>query len=196
MVMSKLIKRFMVTIFIGVLGISNFEKSDLPGIDCEEFNREETIYGIWQITGVAVISEMYTGTLSDGDSEENMFDPEDYIGYELEYASQFFRLGEEIYMSPQYVISSPTVKEFNSGGKFQQPDLYEFIKTEDIKLTGIEDYEYISEIPLQQYELSFDKVVGYEKFDFIPVGTQCVLLNNNTMLVGVWGKILVAQRVK
>ena len=39
------------------------------------------------------------------------------------------------------------------------------------------------------------KEVSYGEFDFIPVGAQCVILNEGTMLIGLWGKILLAHRI-
>lgn len=106
------------------------------------------LYGTWYIDRVALISDMYTGTTLDGDFEENLFDPAEYIGYELQYSEEFFCLGDAEYCDPLYELQYQSVEEYDNGGKF----------------------------------------------DFIPVGTQCILLNKDTMLLGIWGKILLAYR--
>ena len=82
------------------------------------------------------------------------------------------------------------VPEYNDGGKFRLPSFYEFIENEDINIVNSEKYESWSELSLKFYQVKF-------KDDyFIPVGTQVILLNNDTMLVGIWGKIILAHRVK
>ena len=61
--------------------------------DVEEY----PFFGTWRIEKVAVISEMYTGTILDGVAEEDLYDSEDFLGYELEYTPQYFRIGDEKY---------------------------------------------------------------------------------------------------
>ncbi|MDL2302208.1 hypothetical protein LJC58_07630 [Lachnospiraceae bacterium OttesenSCG-928-D06] len=89
-----------------------------------------------------------------------------------------------------------TVEQYDYGGKFRLPDLYGFIVEEGIELSGMNGYEYLSDIPLQRIDVKFLGEVSYDEYNFIPVGTQCVLLNEDVMLIGVWGKILVAYRNK
>lgn len=156
-------------------------------------DESQSIYGLWQIADVAVISEMYTGTTLDGWAPEDLYDPEAFIGYELEYGTDFFRLGDEIYKNPEYVVTTSTIDEFNEGGRFWNPDLYTFIEEENIVFDNAD--MYIAEIPIAQYKLKFKEEVGYGQYDFIPMGTQCVQLNENTLLVGLWGKVMVAYRV-
>lgn len=156
---------------------------------------EPSFFGVWSIDKVALISKMYTGTTKDGDLEENLFDPADYLGYEIEYSSEFFRLGDEKYVEPEYVLSYTTVEKHQNGGIYRLPSLYGFIIEEGITLDKMNEYENMSDIPLQRFDVKFKADVKYEKYSFIPVGTQCVLLNKDTMLVGVWGKILLARRV-
>lgn len=155
---------------------------------------QDAIYGIWQITDVALMSEMYTGTLSDGDFEENLYDPEEYLGYELEYSQDFFRIGNEVYANPEYITHGLTVKEFNEGGNFRNPDLYSFIEQENIIVDNAAADGGISNVPIVQYQVNFSETVSYGNLDFIPVGTQCVLLNKDTLLIGIWGKVLVAYK--
>lgn len=167
------------------------ERNTIPQ---ESSPEEHVFFGTWRIEKVAVISKMYTGTTLDGSREEDLYDSADYIGYELEYSSQFFRLGDAKYENPKYAIKYNTVDQVDSGGIFRSPSLYEFIAEEEIKINNEETYT--SETPLICFDINFKETIHYEKYDFIPVGTQCVLLNNDTMLVGLWGKILVAYRVK
>ncbi|MDL2302209.1 hypothetical protein LJC58_07635 [Lachnospiraceae bacterium OttesenSCG-928-D06] len=56
-----------------------------------ESNLEESqcFYGTWYIDRVVLTSTMYTGTTKDGDFEENVYDPEDYLGFEIEYSYDF-----------------------------------------------------------------------------------------------------------
>lgn len=159
----------------------------------ETQNNKYCFFGTWQIEKVAVVSKMYTGTTLDGDLEENLYDSEDFIGYELEYSEQKFRLGDKEYENPEYVISYETVEDFNEGGKFR-PGVYALIKEEDIKVNNMEDYT--TDTLVLRFDMNFAEEVSYEKYKFVPVGTQCVLLNDDTMLVGVWGKVLLAYRKK
>ena len=157
--------------------------------DVEEY----PFFGTWRIEKVAVISEMYTGTTLDGVAEEDLYDSEDFLGYELEYTPQYFRIGDEKYEVPEYVVSYRTVHDFNVGGKFW-PDLYRFIREEEIKINNMDDYT--SETLLMQFDVNFTGQVFYGQYNFIPIGTQCVLLNDDIMIVGMWGKTLLAYSVE
>lgn len=167
--------------------------------DCnvEETNADNAIdfYGVWHIDEAVLQSDMYTGTTKDGDFEENLYDPTDYTGMEIEYAPEYFQLGSERYNNPKYVLTNRTVKDINDSGKFYDPDIYEFIMDEKIEIFDAEKFDYLAEVPLLQVEVEFDKEVSYGDFGFIPVGTQCVILNEGTMLIGLWGKILLAHRI-
>lgn len=155
---------------------------------------EVDFYGVWNIDKVVLQSKMYTGTVMDGDFEENIYDPADYIGMEVEYNPDYFRLGSEIYTNPEYVITNKTVKEVNEGGNFYNPDLYEFLLKYKIQILNENNYVYLSEVPLLQVEVNFNKEVRYGDLGFIPVGLQIIVLNENTMLIGLWGKILLAYK--
>lgn len=88
MAISKPVKKNVrrVFIFTAVLvclfGIINYKRKE----DAEK----ELFYGIWYIEKVAMISKMYTGTTLDGSDEKDLFDAEDFIGYELEYTDKYF----------------------------------------------------------------------------------------------------------
>lgn len=172
-------------VFMIAVSMSGSEKKK----DVEEY----PFFGTWRIEKVAVISEMYTGTTLDGVSEEDLYDSEDFLGYELEYTPQYFRIGDEKYKVSEYVVSYESVDGFNNGGKFW-PYLYTFIEKEEIKINNMEDYT--PETLLMQFDVNFTGQVSYGQYNFIPIGTRCVLLNDDTMIVGTWGKTLLARRVE
>jgi hypothetical protein len=155
-----------------------------------------SFYGTWHIDKLALTSKSYTGTTKDGLSEENLFDPEDYTGYEVEYSPDFFRLGSETYFDPRYAVSFTTADKFQYGGGFRVPHFLKFISDEGIILFGEDKYESIIKIPIPLIELEFEEDIKYRKYSFFPVGSQCALLNENTMLLGFWGKVMLAHRVK
>lgn len=172
-------------ILIFGIGISE-DKKEIEAIECPFF-------GTWRIEKVAVISDMYTGTTLDGVLEEDLYDSENFLGYELEYAPQYFRIGEERYENPEYVVSYETVHSFDYGGKFW-PHIDTFIEEEKIEINNMEDYT--SKTMLLMFDVDFSEQVSYRQYSFIPIGTQCVLLNDDTMIVERWGKTLLAHKVK
>ena len=99
-------------------------------------------------------------------------------------------MGDDVLPDPIYTLEYRTVERYNSGGKYKVPDIYDVIENEKINILNSDKYEWLSEVPLRFYQAKF------EEDYFIPVGQQVVLLNNNTMLVGIWGKIILAHRVK
>ncbi|MGN0157072.1 MAG: hypothetical protein ACI39N_07470 [Lachnospiraceae bacterium] len=161
-----------------------------------EVSEELSIYGTWKIEKVALISEMYTGTTLDGDKEEDLYDSEDFLGYELEYTETFFRIGDKVYENPKYITSEDTVKGFDLGNSFRPMCLYTLIVEENIEMEKTENSENLEDAIIVEYDLEFENEVSYGKYDFIPVGAQVILLNDDAMLVGVWGKILLAYRIE
>ena len=153
-------------------------------------NNEESrveIFGVWRLEKIALKSAAYDGT-----SKEALggIDEEDYVGLELEFTDKFLRLGNDKFLNPEYTLEYMKVPEYNDGGKFRLPDVYGFIHDENISIVNREKYKSLSEVPLKLYQAKFKE--DY----FIPLGTQVVVLNNDTMLVGIWGKIILARRVK
>lgn len=138
---------------------------------------------------------MYTGTSLDGDFEENIFDPEDFVGYTLRYSEESFSLGDVEYANPCYLVSEITVGEYNEGGGFRNPDLFSLIAEEEIEVEGAANTLNLSQARLTRVDVTFDYETNYSDYSFIPVGTQVALLDYNTMLIGVWGKILLAHRI-
>ena len=145
------------------------------------------IYGTWSLDKIILSSKDYIGEKNWGDG--HIFNEKQYVGYEIEYTPEYFRLGEQKFSSPMYEVSDIKFYNFNDNGDFEQPDLYEFVKKEEIKIHKMDEYENMDDIPLDYF------LVSFEENNFIPVGTQCVLLNENTMLVGVWGNVILAHRI-
>jgi hypothetical protein len=145
------------------------------------------IFGRWDLEKVVLKSKAYDGTSKEalGDIDEV-----DYVGLELEFTDKYLRLGEDEFPNPEYILEYMTVAEYNEGGKYILPDIFSFIQDESINIINREKYKSLSEVPLKLYQAKFKE--DY----FIPVGTQVVMLNNDTMLVGIWGKIILAHRVK
>ena len=154
----------------------------------------EPFYGTWRIEKVALVSDMYTGTTLDGDFEENLYDSEDFLGYELEYTDRYFRIGDKKYNNPEYVIEYETVGAIDRGIKARPVDLDTFLAREEILVNNEEDYT--GETLLLRFDVDFADEVSYGKYNFIPVGTQCILLNEDAMIVGIWGKTLLARRIE
>lgn len=154
------------------------------------------LYGEWQIDRAVLKSNMYTGTSLDGDFENNIFDPEDYVGYILRYSEESFSLGDVEFSNPSYLVSEITVGEYNEGGDFRCPDLFTLIAEEEIEVEGAANIPNLSQIKLMWIDVKFDYETDYLDYSFIPVGTQVVLLNSNTMMIGVWGKVLLAYRIR
>ena len=151
--------------------------------------------GEWEIERAVLESDMYTGTSMDGDFENNIFDPEGYVGYTLKYSEESFSLGDVEYSNPCYMTSEITVEEYNQGGDFRNPDLYTLIAEEEMEVEKGENISDLSQALLAYIDVKFDYETKYLEYSFIPVGTQIVLLNRDTMLIGVWGKILLAHRI-
>ena len=164
----------------------------------QDLSIDETkiLNGEWQIDRAVLQSNMYTGTSLDGDFENNIFDSEDYVGYILRYSEDSFSLGDVEYANPSYSVSQITVKEYNEGGGFRNPDLYTLIAEEEIDVEGNADTPDLYQARLIRVDVTFDYETDYLDYSFIPVGTQVVLLDHNTMLVGVWGKIMLAYRIQ
>ena len=56
--------------------------------------------------------------------------------------------------------------------------------------------DYTGETLLLRFNVDFADEVSYGKYNFIPVGTQCILLNEDAMIVGIWGKTLLARTTR
>lgn len=141
--------------------------------------------GKWKIDKVAVISEWYTGTEKDGWIEE--FDSEDFLNIDLEYYDDKILIGDQEFLNPKYEYEIMTVMEFDrAGGRFRVPSLYDCFEENNIEIENDEVTVVVIRFP---YE------AAYFPYSFIPVGDNIVLLNDEYMLVGTWGKILLAHKI-
>lgn len=130
----------------------------------ELFKKEDDFLGVWKIDEVVLTSDMYTGTAKDGDLQENLYNPEDYVGDEVEYLSNSFRLGNYIYDNPEYKINYVSVEEFQNGGKFRLPDLYGLIDEKKIKVGMSDEYDNLSETLLLRFDVTFAYDIQYETY--------------------------------
>ena len=128
-------------------------------------------------------------------AEEDLYDSEDFVGYELEYTADYFRIGENTYTDPEYGLFFEDIFTVNDGGRFL-PHVCDFMEEEGIDWHDDKYYGQRDgmELHLLVY-IDFEETVFYETYDFIPVGTRFTLLNEDTMLVEFWGKTLLARRV-
>jgi hypothetical protein len=156
-----------------------------------DVSEESIIFGTWSLEKIALISEILMFPPdNEEDSSDLQDDAESYIGLELELNKSYFRLADKEILSPNYSLEYMTLKEFNEGGNFKLPDAYTFLLDEEINIEGSEKYESLSDVPLKVYEVSFDED------NLVPVKKQFVVLNQDTMFIGVWGKIILAKRIE
>ncbi len=162
--------------------------------EAEEINGEEsnesklTIYGTWYLDEIVLQSEEYDNVSPDkmtwyGKEEE-------FIGMEIVYTESSMRLGDEVFPCPKYSKSSVSFKEYKSGGDFRQPHPYEVIEVEGLNVSNREKYDDLSDVQLVEY------IVDFEENYSIPYGTYVVVLNEDTLFLGGWGKVILARRVK
>ncbi len=156
----------------------------------------EKLYGTWKIDSAVLISDIYTGTTKDGVLAEDLYNPDDYKGFELEYAETYFRLGEETYKNPLYSVEVRSIEDIGYyDGHFRNPTLEGFIMEQQIKVYNETDCPWLALVELPTFRVEFDDKVSYEQYDFIPMGRVVTLLNDDTMLVGDWGRVVIAYRV-
>ncbi|MCL2083026.1 MAG: hypothetical protein FWH04_07315 [Oscillospiraceae bacterium] len=150
-------------------------------------------FGVWRLEKVAVKSKWYNDEDITRNGDVIPIEPEDYIGSEVEYTSEFFRFDDIKIYSPKYETEATSVNDFNYDGRFHgtYPDVYEFIEMEKIQIDGKNDYDSFKN-SLQIFWTRFEE----EPDEFIPLGRDCVLLNEDNILVGVLGKVILARRVK
>lgn len=165
---------------------------------------ETDIYGTWHID--KMVMERYIETPDEeyprlwycDIREQYEYEPEGYIGLELEYTEDFLRIGDQAYQNPRYTFDIATIEELN-GYDSWEPTFYQYIEEEGIILKGEKDGD-ISRCKLPWVLVYVDYGQKYidkngEEYPFPPIGDECVLLNDDTMLLGTWGKILMATRI-
>lgn len=166
---------------------ASYVTDDIQNSNLDNDSNNLKFFGIWSLDEIVLESNNYSGEkYRDG----RKFSEKEYIGCEIEYQSQFFRLKDEKFFNPTYTLYDFTVFDYDINGDFQTPDFYDLIKNKQILVNKSEEYKDMAEVPLLYFTLSFNET------HFIPIGSQCVMLNDNTMLVGVWGKIILSHRVE
>lgn len=151
------------------------------------------IYGVWYLERVVLRSNMYSDDI-EKNGEIIPVDVGDYLGWEIEYAPDFFRIGDKIYDNPSYTFDEVSVDDIEIGGKFRLtdnfPGVIEFLIKENVELDSSDAYDYLGDVLLLHYDISF------EPYQHIPVGSRGIMLNHDMMLIGTWGKIILAHRVQ
>ena len=153
--------------------------------DPKDIYNQERLYGTWYIDSAVLKSEMYTGTTMDGWSEEDLYDPADYIGFEIEYSSQFFRLGTEKYNNPIYSVEKETLFGFNEGGDFKLPSFLQLIDEKEIDTKTVQIGNTV-----MLYDIEFDEEVEYTIVGSTEVDVAANKISNESPI----GKALIGAK--
>ena len=180
--MAKYLLLIFLLIFFAVCFGCASEESEEP----EKTNEENVFFGKWSLDRIVLTTIDYDGQKRQG----SYYYERDYLGYEVEYNSQFFRLGDEIFYNPTYRQHDFEIYYYNGQGDFQSPDFYEFVLEEGIEIDRADEFERLEDVPLAYFVVLLEQEVTFL------VGKQCALLNKDTMLVGVRGQIILAHRVE
>lgn len=146
------------------------------------------IFGTWYLDEIVLESKEYDSISAD---KYSWYGKEDeYIGLELEYTEDYIRIGKEKFLNPRYESKYIRFENYKNGGGFRQPHPYEVIQNRKINIRYNENYECLADVELETFSIDFD-------YDYmIPYGTYIVVLNENYIFVGNWGKVILASRIK
>lgn len=168
--------------------VSKLEEES-PIIDEEgtQLTNELVIYGKWRLEKIVLKSENF-----DEISPEayDNFDYNSYVGHILEYNQEFVKVAENSYLSPSYELEMTNISDYSDGGIFKSPNLADLILSEEIYVSDSENYEWLSEVPIKQYKINLNDK------EFNPLVSSVLVLNDNTILVGTGGKIILATRIR
>ena len=157
---------------------------------------EHAFFGTWKLESIVLVSydyeELRHGINNIGGRR---YYEEDYLGYEVEYAPHYFRFGDEVYLNPEYRLSDFPADEYIFNGSLHFSDFYAFIEEHEISIDRADEFETIDDIPLAYFTVDYKEDEEYSEHRFVPVGRGCILLRKDTMLVGGWGKIILARRM-
>lgn len=145
------------------------------------------ILGKWLLQKVVLESEVVKFSTTNEFKDYNL---EKYEGLELELLEDKICFNgiewkELIYKNRKNI----KVSEYNRGGKFKLPDFYGFIDEEKILLSNNTGEEYMGDIELINYEILLTN-------DNFPISTNIILLNSDNILIGNWGKVIWAKKIK
>ena len=186
------ISRFIIA--IGEDGQVYFQ-DEMSGGMCsmEKVSDECNLYGVWYIDKMALLSEDGSDPIIYDDLENGVLMPENDIGNELEYTPQFFRLGSTIYEAPIYKRVHGTLEDYSKEEQFKLTDIYKILEYEDIEISHQSTYDALSNVPFDQYRISF-RASFYDGQDNNMSGMYCIFLNENAMLVKIQNKILLVHK--
>lgn len=78
------------------LGATDNQTVDIP----QDFNQKDNIYkffGVWNLDRIVLESNNYKGEKR---RDGRIFSENEYLGYEVEYTLEFFRLGDQKFLFP------------------------------------------------------------------------------------------------
>ena len=148
------------------------------------------IYGVWTLDEIILATKGYSGeTRING---YQYVSEAEYIGSEVEYTPEFFRLDDKKYYSPTYKEYNRSFYYYNLEGSFEHPNLYDLVEAGELKIDNMENYEDLGDMPLVHYHVGVER----EEDDYweVPLGNVVVLLNDDTMLVGERWHVILAHR--
>lgn len=144
------------------------------------------ILGKWYLERIALKSENFDDVSPEA---YDNFDYDTYVGEILEYGQDIIKIGESSYLNPSYVLEMTNTSDYSDGGIFKSPTLAGLILSEEIYVSDSENYEWLSEVPIMQYKITLNAEV------FNPLISSVLVLNEDTILVGTGGKIILATRI-
>lgn len=153
----------------------------------EKMESKLSIFGIWHLDKIVMISELYDDVDFSG-YKDLIGKEEEYIGRTIEFTKNSIKIGDIVIKTPIYTIEETNLGKYKRGGKLHIPTPYEVIKNEKIYISGSENYKYLGEVPIE--------VISVEYNEYIIYGNYCLMLNENKMFLGQGGKIMLATRIK
>jgi len=159
---------------------------DTSLVDEENINENGMlIFGEWKLLEIALVSEGFDDLSSEVYSN---FDFDKYLNTIITFSDMYIEISNEKYNRPKYVTGETTLTDYNSNGNYKSPDIYDFILSKDIIITNQDEYEWLSQVPITNYTVTLPDNV------YNPIVSYVLVLNNDTLLLGGWGKIFLAER--
>ena len=180
----------------------------------KENTKNYMFFGTWILSEVVLKTAGYSDDITKN-QEVIPFEVEDYIGQEIEFTPLYVRIDDEKCLDPQYTIKVITSDEYQALGAFHRTtenDLFAgkpyfpsatqfFLQFKENEID--ESFEYITinydyfdyrHMSLDEILIEIDKDPNLEHY-FNPLGRGFLLLDDDIMLVGTWGKIILAYKV-
>jgi len=144
-------------------------------------------FGEWYLEETVLKSENFDSVSPEA---YDNFDYEAYLGSVLEYQHDYIRVLGNYYEGPKYELHITNTSDYSSGGVFKSPSLAGLIISDEIYVLESEKYQWLGEVPIQQY------IVTLKEGVFNPLVSGVLVLNEETILVGLGGVIIKANRIK